>query len=180
MDEFKDSKSVLVGDVDCTAEGKSLCEKYSIGGYPTIKGGDPAAMEDYNGGRTLEDFQKYAGGLGPQCSPDNLDACDDASKAEIEKYQKMDPVELDKLVAEAEDSIAKIEAKHKKIEDTKMKEIEDLQKDIESEKKKKEAAVAKEDTKLGLRIKRKVVAKKNKADSGKKAKKGKGSKKDEM
>ena len=34
---FEDSKKVLIADVDCTAAGKPLCDKYGVRGYPTIK-----------------------------------------------------------------------------------------------------------------------------------------------
>jgi len=35
--EFKDSTKVVIGDADCTAGGKSLCDKFGVRGYPTIK-----------------------------------------------------------------------------------------------------------------------------------------------
>ena len=52
--EYADSTSVLIGDADCTASGKDLCEEYEVRGYPTIKyftseTGPKGA--DYNGGR---------------------------------------------------------------------------------------------------------------------------------
>lgn len=35
---FENSKKVIIGDVDCTADsGKSICEKYGVQGYPTLK-----------------------------------------------------------------------------------------------------------------------------------------------
>jgi len=43
MGQFADSDTQLVADVDCTAEGKPLCDANGIRGYPTIKWGDPAA-----------------------------------------------------------------------------------------------------------------------------------------
>jgi hypothetical protein len=33
MDAFADSDSALVGDVDCTAEGKDLCTQQGVKGY---------------------------------------------------------------------------------------------------------------------------------------------------
>ena len=36
-DEYKDSSSVLIGDSDCTASGKELCDANDVRGYPTIK-----------------------------------------------------------------------------------------------------------------------------------------------
>merc|ERR1711865_581187 len=83
MEEFADSKTALVADVDCTVE-EALCSTHGVQGYPTIKHGSPDAMEDYNGGRTLEDMQTFAReSLGPSCGPDNLELCSDEQKAEI-------------------------------------------------------------------------------------------------
>merc|ERR1719261_2335052 len=45
MDSFADSETALVGDVDCTADGKALCDANGVRGYPTLKYGDPAALE---------------------------------------------------------------------------------------------------------------------------------------
>merc|ERR1712193_563879 len=83
MDEYKGSSTALVADADCTTEGKELCETHGVRGYPSIKWGDPSALEDYQGGRTLKDLQDFAAeNLKPICSPSNLDLCDD------EKLQK--------------------------------------------------------------------------------------------
>jgi len=112
MAEYKDSATALIADVDCTAGGKSLCETHGIRGYPTIKWGDPSAMEDYNGGRSLEDLQKWAAeNLKPVCSPSNIDLCDAEKKAEIEKFQAMSDADLTaaidekkKLISDAEEA----------------------------------------------------------------------------
>mmetsp|Transcript_99482 Transcript_99482/g.257117 ORF Transcript_99482/g.257117 Transcript_99482/m.257117 type:complete len:127 (+) Transcript_99482:257-637(+) len=102
MDEFKGSPTSLVADVDCTAEGKSLCEKFSIGGYPSIKYGDPAEMKDYNGGRTFDDLKKFASeNLGPTCGPANLDLCDAAARKKIEGYMAMPAEKLDAKIEKA-------------------------------------------------------------------------------
>merc|ERR1712072_1677520 len=75
----------LVGDVDCTAAGKPLCDSNGVKGFPTIKYGDPSALEDYKGGRDYDALKKFADeNLKPMCSPSNLDLCDDEKKAEIE------------------------------------------------------------------------------------------------
>merc|ERR1711981_556550 len=59
MDEFKDSKTALVADVDCTVH-QDLCGKHGVQGYPTIKYGDPNNMEDYQGGRSYDDLSTCA------------------------------------------------------------------------------------------------------------------------
>merc|ERR1719387_3345400 len=100
MAEYKDSKTALIADVDCTAGGKALCETHGIRGYPSIKYGDPSALEDYQGGRTLKDLQAFAAeNLKPMCSPSNLDLCDDEKKAEIKKYQDMSDADLEAAIA---------------------------------------------------------------------------------
>ena len=35
--EYEGSDKVVIADVDCTAGGKPLCEKFGVKGYPTIK-----------------------------------------------------------------------------------------------------------------------------------------------
>mmetsp|Transcript_132649 Transcript_132649/g.343262 ORF Transcript_132649/g.343262 Transcript_132649/m.343262 type:complete len:135 (-) Transcript_132649:24-428(-) len=66
MKEYQGSDSVLVDHVDCTEEGKTLCQKHSVRGYPTIKWGDPEDLQDYQGQRSLEALLKFAQeNLGP-------------------------------------------------------------------------------------------------------------------
>merc|ERR1719453_2190062 len=103
MDAFADSKTALVGDVDCTAAGKPLCDSNGVQGFPTIKWGDPSALEDYQGGRDFDSLKKHADEkLKPMCSPTNIDLCDDDKKAEIKKFQDMSADDLDAAIKEKE------------------------------------------------------------------------------
>jgi len=114
MAEFKDSPTALVGDADCTGSGESLCKEIGVEGYPTIKHGDPNDLQDYEGGRTLEDLRTFAkDNLGPQCGPKNLDLCDEAKKADIAKYAAMSADELDAFITEGKDNMEKAEADFK-------------------------------------------------------------------
>jgi len=114
MAEYKDSTTAAVVDVDCTAAGKSLCDANGVRGYPTIKYGDPSDLQDYKGGRSLKDLQKFASeNLGPVCGPNNLDLCDDAKKAEIQKLQAMPAAELDAKIEEEEAKMEEAEANFK-------------------------------------------------------------------
>jgi hypothetical protein len=91
--EYADSKTVVIGDVDCTAGGKPLCDKYGVKGYPTIKFFNPPDEEgeDYKGGRSLADLKKFAANeLGPGCSADTLENCSDKQKEELKEYMDMD------------------------------------------------------------------------------------------
>jgi hypothetical protein len=111
--QFKDSTSVLVADVDCTAGGKSLCDQVGVRGYPTIKHGDPNDMQDYKGGRDFASLKKFAEGLGPTCSPSNLDLCDDSKKTQIQEFAAMGADKREATIKEKEAESAKLEADFK-------------------------------------------------------------------
>merc|ERR1712037_136331 len=113
---FKDSKTALVADVDCTTGGKDLCSAQGVRGYPTIKYGDPNNLEDYKGGRTYDDLKKFADeNLGPSCGPASLDLCDEAEKKSIAKFMKMDIDELDMAIEEGDAKIKGIEERFNKV-----------------------------------------------------------------
>jgi len=135
MDEFKDSKTALIADVDCTVH-QDLCGKFGVQGYPTIKYGDPNNMEDYQGGRTFEDLQSFAKeNLGPSCGPANLDLCDAEQKKEVEGAMALPTAELDAKITEAEKKMEDAESTFKS-------ELEKLQKRYESLQKEKEETIA--------------------------------------
>jgi len=105
MDEYKDSKTAGVFDVDCTTGGKSLCEQHGVRGYPTIKYGDPSNLEDYKGARSLKALQDFASeNLKPVCSPANLDLCDGDKKAQIEGFMAMSDADLAAKIKEKKDA----------------------------------------------------------------------------
>lgn len=138
MKKYEGHAGALVADVDCTAEGKALCEEHGVQGFPTIKWGDPSALEDYEGGRDFDDLENFAEeNLKPLCSPKSLDLCDDEKKAQIEGYMKMSLSELDV-------EIEKKDAEHKEAEETFDSEVQKLQtryEELEKEKTEKQAAV---------------------------------------
>jgi len=113
--EFKDSPKVLIADVDCTAGGKSLCDKFGVRGYPTIKYFNPPDEEgeDYKGARDLASLKKFAQNeLGPGCSVDAMENCDAAQKADLEKYIAMPAEERDSKLASLKKSLADGEEEH--------------------------------------------------------------------
>jgi len=158
MDDFKDSKTALVADVDCTAGGQSLCEKNGVKGYPTIKYGDPTDMQKYEGGRSYDDLKKFADeNLGPTCGPDNLDLCNDEDKKLINKFMKMDIDELSEAIEEADTKIGNVQAKGEKAVKKLQDKMSALQKDIEKANKKKDEELAKEKKKLGYSMMKAVA-----------------------
>merc|ERR1719473_1062693 len=137
-EEYKGHATVLVADVDCTADGESLCGKVGVEGYPTIKWGDPDDLQDYDGGRELEDMKSFAKeNLKPLCSPTNLDLCDDAKKKKITDLQAMPRAELEKNIDEAskkitdaesnfESEVEKLQARYEELEAEKTNTIKDI------------------------------------------------------
>lgn len=89
-DEFAASSSVLVGDVDCTAEGEPLCEEFEVRGYPTIKyfvDGDEKG-EDYKGGRDFDTLMAFVQeNLEIKCDVANPTECSDKEKGYIDKMK---------------------------------------------------------------------------------------------
>lgn len=135
MAEYEGSTSALIADVDCTADGEELCTEVGVEGYPTIKWGVPGNLQDYEGEREYDDLKKFADeNLGPQCSPSNIDLCDAAQKALIDKYRAMDK---DSLV----EQVSKIEGEIKQVSADFDKAIEKLQEEYEALEKAKEAKV---------------------------------------
>jgi len=111
MKKYADHKTALVADVDCTADGKDLCESVGVQGFPTIKWGDPSALEDYEGGRDFSDLETFAKeNLKPLCSPTNLELCDAEKKAQIESFMKMSSEDLEKKIEDGEAALKEAES----------------------------------------------------------------------
>jgi len=136
MGDFKDHATALVADVDCTAEGKPLCDASGVKGFPTIKWGSYDSLADYEGGRTYEDLKKFADeNLKPSCSPSNMDLCDDDKKAEIEKLLALSDDDVSTQIEEGEQKMKDAETAFEEA-------VKELQATYEGLQKTKEAALA--------------------------------------
>jgi HAMP domain-containing protein len=127
MDVTKDLKDGLVADVDCTTDGgKPLCDANGVKGFPTLKWGDPSALDDYQGGRDFDSLKKFADeNLKPICSPTNIELCDEDAKKEIEKYMSMAESDLAKGIEEKEAELEKLEAEFKTFVESLQKQYQD-------------------------------------------------------
>jgi len=144
-------KTTLIADVDCTAEGKPLCERVGVSGFPAIKWGDASNLEDYKGDRTYDKLKKFAKeNLKPMCSPTNIELCDAAKKKEIGKFEAMSDKEL-------EDMIEENKSKMKTAEDYFKEAVEKLQETHQQLTKDKENTIA-EVKKSGLGLMQAVLA----------------------
>mmetsp|Transcript_15685 Transcript_15685/g.49613 ORF Transcript_15685/g.49613 Transcript_15685/m.49613 type:complete len:205 (-) Transcript_15685:65-679(-) len=102
-DAWKDSSSVLIGDVDCTSEGgQSLCSDNGVEGYPTIKYFTPETGRkgaDYSGDRSFESLNSFVEDeLYRECDAKTKDSC---SEQEVAYIAKMQPQGKEKWAAEA-------------------------------------------------------------------------------
>lgn len=105
---YTDSR-VLVASVDCTTGGKAICDANGVRGFPTLKFGDPNALEDYQGGRDFESLNKFARDIEAQCSAFNPDKCDDLEAGQLDHFMSKDLDELRDILLEKETLLKKVE-----------------------------------------------------------------------
>jgi len=96
--KFNYKGNAHIVDVDCTTNGKQLCEKYGVSGYPTIKyfkkGGDSKGTT-YEGGREFNDFKKFTKKMSKKpCNPNTLENCGGKDKKYIEEIKDWDEAKL--------------------------------------------------------------------------------------
>ena len=113
MSQYADSPSVLVADVDCIGAGKPLCDKVGVQGFPTIKHGNPDALEDYKGARDFDSIEEFAAKLKPPCNPSTLENCDEAQQAEVKRLLALDEDDIIVTIEEAEKRVKENENEFK-------------------------------------------------------------------
>jgi len=159
MKEFESHPTIMVGDVDCTAAGKPICDSNDVKGFPTIKSGDPSDLQAYEGGRDYSALIAHALSLKPSCSPSNIDLCDDEEKAAIEAVQVLTDEALETYMADGDKKSADAE----KLFST---EVEKLQATYQALQKAKEDSVA-EIKASGLGLHKAVLAARKKTTASK-------------
>jgi len=102
-DEYAGSSSVVIADVDCTAEGgKELCAEYDVKGYPTIKyfvDGDTKG-EDYKGGRDIDSLKKFVEeDLASKCNALDPVDCSEKERKYIDKQKSQSELDRQKQLA---------------------------------------------------------------------------------
>lgn len=138
--DYQSSTEALIAEVDCTNDvNQSICTENGVQGFPTLKYGNPAALEDYEGGRDYESLKSFAqDNLKPTCSPFHLDLCQGEEKEKIESFFAMSEADL-KAKIEAVDEIVKkseeeFEKEVEKLQDMYMKMMEEHEKKLQEEK----------------------------------------------
>jgi len=110
MEEFKDSETALIADVDCTAEGEQLCKMAGVEGYPTLKYGNPDDLQDYEGGREYDDLFKFAKeNLGPVCGISAIENCTEDQKAKLDDFLAQGLEKLEERMTKFNDGVNALE-----------------------------------------------------------------------
>lgn len=105
-DKYANSDSVMIVDVDCTADGQGTCQKYGVKGYPTVKYfmAGKKGGKAYQGGRdfnSLATFTKQTlEKVAKPCNPSTGENCKDIEKRFIAANKDKTKQELDSLLAE--------------------------------------------------------------------------------
>lgn len=107
-DEFGDSSSVLIGDVDCTSDGgKEVCNKMGVRGYPTLKYFTSESPEDgdsYSGARSLDALSSFVKEtLEARCDVNEPSSCDEKEVTYIEKMKAKDKEAVEKEITRLTD-----------------------------------------------------------------------------
>jgi len=134
---YEGSANVLVADVDCTAAGEPLCERFGVEGFPTIKYFNPPddEGENYEGGRDLEELQAFAKTLGPGCSVSTKENCSAEQLADLEAVLAMPDADREKELAELKAGITAKEKAHEALLESLQKQYDESNKALEAAKK---------------------------------------------
>lgn len=117
--DYKNSRSVVIGDADCTVE-QEFCSRYNVRGYPTLKviKKDKKGAEDYNGGRDYASMKRYveANLAGPECSLEDKEGCTKEERRILEESEYMKADERRQKINEMESDIQEKKSQIKQFE----------------------------------------------------------------
>jgi len=101
---YADHPSVMIVDVDCTADGQSTCQRMGVQGYPTIKyfmSGDKKG-KDYQMGRDFNSLKSFAESKlnKPVCDAATKKGCAKNEISFIEKHEGKSAEEIKAVMTE--------------------------------------------------------------------------------
>lgn len=135
-EEWAGKPDTLVAEVNCDVENE-LCESMGVDGFPSIKYGDPNALEDYEGGRDYESLAAFAQeNLKGVCAPNKTENCSEEKKLQLDAFMAMPSSDLLELIQDQENRIKAAEEKFEADLDT-------LQNKFQEISKEKDEAIAK-------------------------------------
>jgi len=106
--EYEGSSSVVIGDADCTASGKELCDANGVSGYPTIKYFDAEGEHKYSGPRDYDGLKAFVSeNLEQKCTIEEQDKCTEKETKYIAKMQAADAEKVTAQLARLEKMMSK-------------------------------------------------------------------------
>jgi len=105
----KADSSVFIADVDCSKEA-DLCQLNDVQGYPTIYYYKDGVRENFTGGRSAEDLEKFViDNLAQSCNPiGNMEeSCSEKAQKYIIKWKVKDVEDLSKEIKRLQGMIKK-------------------------------------------------------------------------
>eukprot|EP00658_Telonema_sp_P-2_P063092 TRINITY_DN5178_c0_g2_i1.p1 TRINITY_DN5178_c0_g2~~TRINITY_DN5178_c0_g2_i1.p1 ORF type:complete len:383 (-),score=88.89 TRINITY_DN5178_c0_g2_i1:171-1319(-) len=110
--EFKGPGPILVAEVDCSTQ-EPLCQKLGVQAYPTILYGQLHNLQEYGGGRGLEELREFCHAhLGSSCGPSRPDLCGERERKAIEHAMALPVQELVRRVDRAERELEQVELRY--------------------------------------------------------------------
>jgi len=112
---------VAVVDVDCTAAGQPLCQKYGIKGYPTLKYYSPTSskksLRDYQGGRAYGDLKSFVDKtFKAMCDVKTQKGCNPQEKRYLDKVGDYSVEQLAEEKGVKSKELKEVQAEKKKVE----------------------------------------------------------------
>lgn len=109
-EEYAETETGLVAEVDCTGGGKTLCLKHNIHEVPAVRYGNPGKLKDYERGRGfgLQGLMALAEWT-LECGPVYTQHCDDKQLGDLAKFSKMSFEELQASIKEVKDQTKRLE-----------------------------------------------------------------------
>ena len=108
MRQYADHQTILVAKVDCTGEGKEICNGADVKGFPSIKYGDPTSLVDYKGARDFGTLFKFTKTLTPKCNVNTNEFCTEEQKKSIAVFTQQSLEELVSDLDKYENSLIEI------------------------------------------------------------------------
>jgi len=106
---YADTPNVMLGMLDCSGAGQSVCGEYGVQGYPTMKLIVDGKVSDYNGGREFNSMKREIDSKlspRPPCSLESKEACNKKDLAILEESEQMSKADRAAKIKEIEGQIA--------------------------------------------------------------------------
>jgi len=118
--QFNTGDAVTIADVDCTAKGESLCQRFGVKGYPTVKyfsdkTGKSGA--DYSGARDFDSLKSFTEKtFKAACDAKTKKGCNEQELRYLEKIKDKSAAELDQEMELKKEELKTVKAERRAAE----------------------------------------------------------------